>query len=127
MNVKEINDRLNDIKIENFIWIIYIGIIALSYYANCLERKYFLTGQEEERKKYREVLIFIFVVLIIIYLYFFYDAFVDLKNVNKMDSNKKKRLLFLSFLGSLLILISGIIYLYIIYQDEGIDVEIAFN
>lgn len=27
-------DKLKDIKIENFIWIIYIGIIILSWYAN---------------------------------------------------------------------------------------------
>lgn len=31
-------DRLEDIKIENFVWLIYIGIILLSYYANYKEK-----------------------------------------------------------------------------------------
>ena len=43
------------------------------------------------------------------------------------DSNKKKNLTVLSLIGSLLIVISGIIFLHIAIMDEDIDVEIAFN
>ncbi len=35
-------EKLNEIKEENFIWIIYIGIIILSYYANFKEVNYLL-------------------------------------------------------------------------------------
>ena len=35
-------DKLEDIKEENLIWIIYILIIILSYYANSKEKKYLL-------------------------------------------------------------------------------------
>ena len=35
-------DKLEDIKEENLIWIIYIIIIILSYYANSKEKKYLL-------------------------------------------------------------------------------------
>ena len=35
-------DRLKEIKDENIVWIIYIGIIILSYYANYKEVKYIL-------------------------------------------------------------------------------------
>lgn len=35
-------DKLRYIKIENFVWIIYIGIILFSYYSNHLEEKYLL-------------------------------------------------------------------------------------
>ena len=51
----------------------------------------------------------------------------DLKNLKPNDTNKKKLFVFLSFLGSLLILISGLIFLYIAVNDENIDVELAFN
>ena len=30
-------ERLKEINIENFIWIIYIGVILLSWYSNSLE------------------------------------------------------------------------------------------
>lgn len=32
-------ERLKDIKTENLIWIVYIGIILLSWYGNSKEKK----------------------------------------------------------------------------------------
>ena len=72
-------------------------------------------------------MIFIFYILIVDYLYFLKDSYDDLKDINPYDSDKKKNLLSLSFIGSLLILISGFIFLYIAYQDEELDVELAFS
>lgn len=127
MNCKEVNKKLQQINIEDFIWVIYIGIIFISWYANNLERKYFIYNDLNSKKVYRYLLIFIFSILIIIYLYFFKDSFADLKSIKSDDSNKKKFLTFLSFIGSLLIVLSGFIFLYIAYMDEDIDIELAFN
>ena len=49
------------------------------------------------------------------------------EDLKPTDSDKKKLFVFLSFLGSLLILVSGLIFLYIAINDEDIDVELAFN
>ena len=127
MNYDEIYNRLNQIKIENFIWIVYIGIIVLSFYSNKLEKDYFLFNNLLAKQKYRKTLILIFSILLIVYFYFLKDSFDDLKNLKENDSNEKKNLIFLSFIGSLLIFISGIIFLYIAYKDEDINVELAFN
>jgi len=127
MNYDEIYNRLNQIKIENFIWIVYIGIIVLSFYSNKLEKDYFLFNDLIAKQKYRKILIIIFSILIIVYFYFLKDTFDDLENLKENDSNEKKNLIFLSFIGSLLIFISGIIFLYIAYKDENINVELAFN
>lgn len=119
--------KLNDIKIENFIWIIYIGIIILSWYANSKEKNYLLYNDQRSKKEYQNLLIFIFTILVIVYYYFAKDSHDSLKNIGPEDSDKKKGLLFASFIGSSLILISGIIFLGIAILDEEIDVEIAFN
>lgn len=119
--------KLNDIKVENFIWVIYIGIILLSWYANDKERKYLLYNDQRSKKEYQNLLIFIFTILVFVYYYFAKDSYDSLQNINENDSDKKKRLLFASFIGSALILISGIIFLSIAILDEEIDVEIAFN
>lgn len=124
---EEIKERLRELKTEDFIWVIYIGIIVLSWIANNLERKYFLFNDLQSKEKYRNLMIFIFVILILAYLYFFNDSYSGLKNLKPFDSNNKKNLTFLSFIGSLLVTISGFIFLYIIIKDEQIDVEIAFN
>lgn len=120
-------DRLEDIKIENFVWLIYIGIILLSYYANYKEKNFILYGDEKSRREYQNLLILIFTILLFIYYYFAKDSYDDLKALTPFDSNKKVYLHSASFIGSLLILISGIIFLGIAILDKEIDVELAFN
>ena len=120
-------DKLKDIEIENKIWIIYIGIIILSLYTNSKEKTFLLYNDEKNKKEYQNLLILIFSILVIIYYYFAKDSYDKLININEFDSNKKKYLLYLSFIASFLILISGIIFLNIAIKDDQIDVELAFN
>ena len=127
MNYNEINNKLQDISIENNIWVIYIGIIIASWYSNNLEKKYFVYDDLECKEKYRKVMIGIFTILVIIYFYFLKSSTDDINNLKINDTAKKKRLTYMSSLGSFLIVMSGIIFLYIAIADEDIDVEIAFN
>ena len=62
----------------------------------------------------------------IVYIYFFYDSYSSLKDIEKYSKEKQKKML-LSFLGSTFILLSGIIFLYLAYIDNDLDVELAFN
>ena len=122
-----LDNKLKQLKIEDFIWLIYIGIIFISWYANNLERKYFIYNDIESKEKYRKIMIFIFSILIVVYLYFLKDSYNDIINLKPYDSDKTKKLIFLSFIGSLLIAISGFIFLYIAVNDEELNVELAFN
>lgn len=125
--MNENSKRIKQINTENKIWIIYLGIIGLSLYANYFEKRYFLYNDLYAKKKYREILIFIFVILVIVYLYFFLDSYHEVENLTAYDSKKKKDLSKLSLFGSGLILLSGILFLYIAIVDTDINVEIAFN
>lgn len=127
MNSSELNSRLKQLTIEDFIWIVYLGIIALSFFSNHLERKYFLTKNIYDKKNYQNIIILIFSILVVVYLYFLKSAINDLKNLKPTDTEKKKKLVKLSFIASLLIAISGFIFLYIALSDENLDVELAFN
>ncbi len=127
MNSDELNKKLNELKTEDFIWVIYVGIIILSWYSNSLERKYFVYNDNESKNKYRKIMILIFSILIVVYLYFLKNSYEDIINIKPYDREKKKTLEYASFIASLLIAISGFIFLYIAIQDESLDVEIAFN
>lgn len=127
MKSRELSEKLKELKIEEFIWIIYIGIIALSFYSNYFERKYFLNNDLTSRENYRTLLIIIFSILIVVYLYFLKDSYDSLKQLKVKDTYNKKILTLASYIGSLLIAISGFIFLFIAIADEQIDVEIAFN
>lgn len=124
--MSDVKSRLNEIKNENFIWLLYIGIIVLSYYSNYLEKDYFINKNEKSKEEYRNIIIIIFSILLVVYLYFFLDSYNGIKDLNKYNNEKKNKMI-LSFIGSTLILISGIIYLYLAYTDHDLDVELAFN
>ena len=123
----DLNKRLKQLNTEDKIWIIYIGIIIISFYSNNLERKYFVNNDYKSKKKYKTLTTLIFVILIIVYLYFLKDSIDSIRELKPTDSNKKKELVYLSFIGSLLIATSGFIFLYISIVDKNLTVEIAFN
>ena len=119
--------RLEDIKIKNIVWIIYIGIIILSWYANSKEKKYLLYNDLLSKKEYQNLLILIFTILVIIYFYFAKSGYEDILNLTSYDSPKKQMLTKFAFIGSFLILVSGIIYLVLAILDDEIEIELAFN
>ena len=127
MNYEEINEKLKILNTEDYIWLIYIGIIFMGWYSNSLERKYFTENDIESKTKYQKIMVLIFTILIVIYPYFLKESINDIKNLKPWDTPKKKNLVYLSFLGSLLIAISGFIFLYISIVDENLDIELAFN
>lgn len=125
--MNNIEERLKEIKIENYIWIIYIGIILLSWYSNKLEKEYFLTNNPNKKNEYKKTIIIIFTILNLVYTYFLIDSKNSLKNINNNTDKKTKELLNLSFVAATLISISGIILLYVAITDEELDIELAFN
>lgn len=122
-----IEKRLKELGIEDFIWLIYIGIIFLSWYSNDLERRYFIYNDINSKEKYRKIMILIFSILVIVYYYFLNDSVSSINNLGSDVSYEKRRLNYLSMIASLFIFISGLILLYIAINDKDIDVELAFN
>ena len=123
--MNNIEKRLNQIKIENNIWIIYIIIIIFSIYANSKEKDYFLTNNNNSKEIYRKINIIVFITLILVYSYFEKEAISSFQYKNK--STTKQQFDILSFIATTLVLISGIIFLYIIINDKDLEEEIAFN
>ena len=120
-----INKRLQQIQTENNIWIVYLFIIGFSFYANHLEKNYFLTKNDQDKQAYRKINATIFLVLIFVYAYFEKDAITSFCNQNK--SKKQKQLDTLSLIATTAVLISGLIFFYIILEDDNLEEEIAFN
>ena len=120
-----INKRLKQIETENKIWILYLLIIVLSFYANHLEKDYFLTNNNQSKETYRKINATIFIILILVYSYFEKDAIESFKQKNKSTTQYKYDTL--SLIATTAVLISGIIFLYIIISDENLYEEIAFN
>lgn len=101
-------------------------LIITSYWANNEEAKYFLFNDMIAKSKYRGALIFIFSVACVIYYYFFQSSYKSYKGLTKYDSDSKIFFETINFIGAVLVLIAGIIFLFIAIFDEHIETEIAF-
>ena len=118
---------LKEIETENFIWIIYLFLIGLSFLANKFEKDYYINGNITDKEKYRIINIFIFTVALIIYIYFFKGNIDTVNKLNCGDSYDKIFFNKLNLISTSLIVIAGIIFLYIAINDKNLETEISFN
>lgn len=118
---------LKEIETENFIWIIYLFLIGLSFLANKFEKDYYINGNITDKEKYRIINIFIFTVALIIYIYFFRGNIDTVNKLNCDDSYDKIFFNKLNLFSTSLIVIAGIIFLYIAINDKNLETEISFN
>ena len=101
------DNTLKKLKIEDYIWLIYIFISIFAIISNYYERKYYYFKVFQDQKTYRYINIIIFEIAIIIYLYFLYQ------NILQAKENLYS---FLSVFSSALFVIAGAITLYIEYS-----------
>ena len=125
--MSEEQKRLEEIETENKIWILYLVIIGVSFYANELEKKYFLCHDLNAKEKYRILIILIFSVVLFVYYYFFQDGYQAISQLRPYDSEEKKFFTKANFVASSLIFIAGIIFLMIAIFDKDLTTEIAFT
>lgn len=120
-------NRLKKLDIEEMLWIVLIGLILLSFYANQKEREYLIDGNDESKEKYRGLMLFIFVVALGTYFYYFCDSIQELWGLDSSSSEEEVWYAKLSFVSSLLIFVAGIILVYIAYFDDKLLSELALN
>ena len=118
---------LKQIEIENFIWIIYLGIIGLSFLANYFEKDYYTSGNNQSKEIYRNLNILIFSVALLVYIYFFLDSYKTVNRLRPSDGKDANIFNTLNFIASSLIVSAGIIFLTIAILDEELTTEIAFS
>lgn len=116
------NGKLKEIENENIVIFIYFILLFIYLYANTIEVNYIKYGNNEDKKTYRNLLFLVFSVAFIISLYYTINNY---KNLNNTNNNEIYNLNILSLLANILIVIATGIYIYLIYKDENIDLEVS--
>lgn len=116
------NDKFEEIKEENIIIFIYFILLFIYLYANKTEINYLKYKNEKDKDKYRLLLYIVFGLTFIITLYYVVES---LNSLNIYESNNIYKLKELSLLSNILVLIATGIYIYIIYQDKDIKLEVS--
>lgn len=115
-------ERLKEIKINDFIFVVYIVISIAAIICNNIEEDN-IKNNKESTKVITSIRSAIIIVGILIYLYFVYTSYKNFKNPNKNLSNKDKKANNYALLSSILFLIASIIVFYVnlLNTNEEID------
>ncbi|MBQ2873146.1 MAG: hypothetical protein IJE89_04030 [Bacilli bacterium] len=116
------NEKFEEIKEENAIIVIYFILLFTYLYANKIEVDYLNYQKEEDKEKYRLLLYLVFGISFVITLYYVIESINSLKIYEQEDINKLKKL---SLIANILVLIATGIYIYIIYKDKDINLEVS--
>lgn len=107
------SETLNEIRIEDYIWIIYIFLAIFAIVSNHYEKEYELKHEKKDEKTFRNINTFIFVITLIIYIYFVIINYKHIKKLNPNSSFKEILIENAGFIASVLFLIAGAISLLI--------------
>ena len=120
--MNKLEEKLKEIKIENIVIYIYFILLISQLYANKVEINYLYSQNKKDKEKYRNLLYIFFGISLIISVLF---AISNIKELYELEDNYEiYKLKELSAIAGILIVITTIIYLYIIYKDEDINLEV---
>lgn len=112
------NDELERLNFEDYIWIIFIILSILNIVCNKYQKEYVISNNDRYEDVAKNISIIVLIVLVFIYLYFF------LRNYNmynsKVDATKED---FIKLVGSLLFVIGTfcLLYFQVNSRDNFID------
>ena len=115
-------EKLKEIKIENFIWIIYFFITISALVSNYYEEDYIKTKSSKDYRIFKNINVTLFTVAFFIYLYFVYLNYKNITNLRKNTSSKKVLYANINFIAAILFLIGGILYLYTEINNNDIEI-----
>ena len=99
------NEEINRLNFENFIWITFASLCILNINGDNLEKEYIQDNNEYAHNKANKIFEFTLTITLLIYIYFF------LRNYRALKKEKQQKKLYeIKLLGSTL-LIAGIICL----------------
>ncbi len=116
---------LEEVRIEDWIWIIYLFLASFALIANFFEKDYLLNGNKVSKKAFKTINIAIFIIVFFIYLYFVLLTYSRFKEKEEHMSIKSMIITNANFIAACLFLIGGIIYLLTeIASDNETDIDI---
>lgn len=124
---EKLKEELKELKIEDFIWVIYIFIAIFAIVSNRYEREYDLKHNKKDAKVFRTINTDIFIITFFIYLYFLYINYKRIKALNPNSTLKEIISTNSSFIAACLFLIGGVISLLVsIYGLPEDEVTLNF-
>lgn len=118
--------KLQRLRREDFIWVIYFFIALFAIISDSFERKFSLNNKDlKSQKIYKTINITIFIVALFIYVYFVLINYEDVQALKKDVTKKEGLNKHLSLISALLFLVGGALALYVELTGGTPDFELA--
>jgi len=125
---ESISQKLNDLKTEDLIWIIYFFLAISALLSNYYEKDSILNNKTNSKRISKNINITVFTISLFIYLYFVYLNYRDIEQIKKgyVDSTNKHILENQArLIAAILFLVGGTIYL-ITEINSATETEVGF-
>lgn len=103
-------DRMNELKIDEWIWVIFIFLSIMNIFGDECEKDYCVTHSYQEKTRAKKIFTFTVFVSLQIYLYFEYQRYQHLQDcqIKQQDTSLWK----MRCLGGFLVIIATLLFLY---------------
>ena len=116
--------KLQRLRREDFIWVIYLFIAIMALVSDYYERQFLFSKNKQDQNKFRYINMGIAIVDFFIYLYFILINYEDITVLRNEATKKEVIMTHASFIAALLFLLGGIITLFVEFNrgDELPDI-----
>ncbi len=118
--MKEIEEQLNELKIEDYIWLLFIFVSIVALISNYYERKYVVTKNKKDFKIYKTINIDLLIISFLVYLYFSLLSYKKYKQTLKTGNIRELFFSKLNLFATSLFLIAGLLNIFI---ESKSDIE----
>jgi len=119
------NRQLQQLKGEDFIWLIYFFIVIFALIANRFEYNFLITQNKINQRNAQKITTTILVVAFFIYLYFTLIAFDNLEFLKRNGNKKEVKVAFERLIANILFLVAGAIAIYADYDSNSENIDLG--
>ena len=117
--------KLNLLKQEDIIWLIYFFIVTFAIISNKYERNYVIYNNPNDLNKTKKINTSILIIAFFIYLYFVIVTIENFDILKRNSSKKEVRVAFERLIANILFLVAGAFALYADYDNNTTGTDIA--
>ncbi len=108
----EIKEQLQELQIEDYIWIIFIFVSIVAIVSDKFEKKWLLTKNKNDYKTFKTINITLLIISFLVYLYFTLLSYKKYKNNIQHKSIKELFFSEINLFSASLFLIGGLINIF---------------
>lgn len=109
------NDKLKDLKIDEWIWGIFIFLSILNIFGDELEKDFYAKHHIKSDQTAKKIFTFTLFVSLLIYIYFLYQRYQQIQMAKARQEDPK--ICELRGVGSVLVVIASLLFLYCQLED----------